>query len=68
MKRSEMVQKMKTQWLGIFSDYDCDESVKEEVLEGMSRLLVMMEYLGMKPPLTKYDLILLRDEHVWEKE
>lgn len=49
MKRSEMVEGMVGQWLGLFPK-EHGEDFYEEVRENMSKLLAFLEYRGMTPP------------------
>jgi hypothetical protein len=84
MKRSEMIECMVNHWLGAFSGFEklADDELKEDIrddtYENMSKLLALLEYKGMMPPLNdsnaayeqaaKEQLVGWEPEYEWEKE
>lgn len=58
MKRSEMIESMVSNWIGLFPGEEWTEELKEDVYTNMSNLLSMLEYKGMMPPDTGNGLVI----------
>ena len=73
MKKSKMAHLMTEHWFGLFPEefpenMGIDEDMFLDVKEKMSKLLDLLEYKGMQPPLKKRCPVLHTDTHAWEDE
>lgn len=62
MKRSEMIKEI-TKFLFDYTQLNGNDAKVLSV-----KILDMMEFKGMKPPIKKRCAVLLTDTHVWEDE